>query len=421
MGSTGLGRLSPWFVAFFLFAVASRAVAVEAEPGGFWPQLHGPNRDNISTEKGLLRQWPAEGPKLLWKYADCGKGYAGVSIVEGRIYTSGDFGDKEFVLALDLDGKLVWKTENGKSWNGPYPGARTTPTFDQGFLYHLNPHGRLAAFEAASGKEKWALDIRKEFGAELATWAFSENVLVDGGTLFCVPGGPKGRIVALDKTSGKVIWANTELTERAAYCSPILITHNGARQLVTVMQKSIVSVDPATGKTLWTHKHTTQNDQNVTMPIYHDGYVYASSGHGTGGRLLKLSSDGKSASEVWAAKELDNCHGGVILRDGCLFGSGCRLFNKGFVCVDFLTGKMLYNERKLGKVSVTCADGLLYCLDDGGKMSIVEADRVGCRILSQFRVPRDNGEAFLCHPVVCGGRLYLRHWNELFAYDVSAR
>jgi outer membrane protein assembly factor BamB len=392
-------------------------MAAEAELGGFWPQLHGPSRDNISTEKGLLRQWPTDGPKLLWKYAECGKGYAGVSIAEGRIYTSGDFGDKEFLLALDLDGKPVWKAENGKSWTGAYPGARTTPTYDQGVLYQLSPSGRLAALEAASGKEKWALDIRKEFGAEVATWAFSENVLVDGGTVFCVAGGPKGRIVALDKTNGKVIWANTELTERAAYCSPILITHNGTRQLITIMQKSIVSVDPAAGKTLWTHKHETQHDQNVTMPICHAGTVYASSGHGTGGRLLKLSADGKSVSEVWAAKELDNCHGGVILRDGCLFGSGCRLFGKGFVCVDFLTGKMLYNERKLGKVSITCADGLLYGMDDRGKVSLVEADRVGCRILSQFDLPRGNGE-YLCHPVVCGGRLYLRHWNNLYAYDL---
>ena len=385
-----------------------------------WPEFHGPNRDNLSPEKGLLKQWPADGPALLWKYSDCGRGYSGPSIAQGLLFLAGDFPGKEMVLALDLDGKLVWKAENGKAWNGAMPGSRTTPTYDRGVLYAMNPTGRLAAYEAKSGKELWALDLKSEFGAEWGTWALSENVLVDGNVLFCAPGGSKGRIVALDKSSGKVVWANTELTERAAYCSPLLTTWKDTRQLVTILQKSIVGVDASSGKLLWTHKHETQNDQNVTMPLFHDGCIYASSGHGTGGRLLRLSADGESVRELWLNKDMDNCHGGVILRDGCLFGSGCRLFGKGFVCVDFAMGKTLWNEKKLGKVSLAFADGLFYCLDDRGRMSLVEANREGCRILSQFQVPHESGEQYLTHPVVCGGRLYIRHWNNLFAYDVRA-
>lgn len=387
--------------------------------GGWWPQFHGPNRDNVSTETGLLKEWPEGGPRLAWKFSEGGDGYSGIAIANGMIFTAGDFADKEMLIALDLNGKVVWKTPNGESWRGEMPGSRTTPTFSDGVVYHMGPTGRLAAFQAASGKELWAVDLKSEFGAAWGTWAMSENVVIDGKRLFCVPGGNKGRIVALDKTTGARLWVNTEVADKAAYCSPLVVTHNGTRQLITLMQKSIVCVDAATGKLLWTHKHETKNDQNVTMPVFKDGFLFASSGHGTGGRLLRLGPERDKATEVWLNKDLDNCHGGVILADGRVYGSGCRLFGKGFVCVDFESGKTLWNEKSLGKVSITYADGLLYCLGtEKGRMSLVEPGRERGRVVSQFDVPREQGGLWLAHPVVCGGRLYVRHGKDLFAYDI---
>jgi outer membrane protein assembly factor BamB len=392
--------------------------------GGFWPQFHGPNRDNVSTEKGLLRQWPEGGPKLLWKFSECGEGYSGVAVVGGLIFTVGDFGEQEMLIALDLGGKVVWKTANGRSWRGEMPGARTTPTWSDGVIYHMGPTGRLAAFQATSGKEVWAVDLKSQYGAQYGTWALAENVIVDGKAVLCVPGGARGRIVALDRTTGASLWVNTEVADKAAYCSPLVVAQGGARQFVTLMQKTIVSVDPATGKLLWTFKHETKNDQNVTMPIFRDGRLFASSGHGTGGRLLKLGPDRGGAAEAWLNKDLDNCHGGVILVGGSLFGSGCRLFGKGLVCVDFQSGKTLWTEKGMGKVSLTCADGMLYCLNtDKGRMSLVEPASDRCRTVSQFDVPRESGGLWLAHPVVCGGRLYVRHGVNLFVYDIrdSAR
>jgi len=336
------------------------------------------------------------------------------------IFTAGDFGPKETLIALDLNGKLVWKAENGKSWRGPQPGCRTTPTYDHGVLYHLNPTGRLAAYRARSGKEIWSVDLKKEYGAQYGTWAMAENVAIEGNALLCVPGGSKGRIVALDKTTGARIWVNTEIKDGAAYCSPVIVTHNRTRQLITVMQKSIVSVDVKTGKLLWTHTHATKHDQNVTTPIYKDGYVFASSGHGTGGRLLKIGPTGKSVSELWLNKDLDNCHGGVVLVEGNFYGSGCRLYRKGLVCVEFSSGKTMWTNRSLGNVSLTCAEGMLYCLNRRGRVSLVQASPQRCRVVSRFDVPRQGGDLFLCHTVVCGGRLYIRHAKNLFAYDISA-
>jgi len=409
-------------VAFLVLAAAGvpRASAGQAKPGPWWPCFHGPNHDNISPDTGLLRKWPEGGPPLAWKFSECGKGYAGVAIADGLIYTAGDFGDAEYVLALDLDGKLVWKAQNGRAWRGAMPGARTTPTYDDGVIYHMNPNARLAAYEARTGKELWAVDFRKDYGARPGTWGLSENIVIDGDKIICAPGGAKARFAALDKKTGKLLWANTDFHEGAAYCTGVVVTHKGVRQFITIMQRTLVGVDAETGKVLWTHPHTTAHCQNVTMPIYRDGLVAASSGHGTGTRVLRLSDDSTSVSEVWQGKELDNCHGGLVLLDGYLYGHGCRLYRRGFVCVEFETGKVMWTERALNKLSLTVADGLLYGNNHRGRVFLVDAKPIGCRILSTFTIPKKSREQTLCHPVVCGGRLYVRYWDELFAYDVRA-
>jgi len=419
MKRNAIGRALELAVAGLLVGALS-APARAAERPCEWPQFHGPRRDNISTETGLLKQWPKGGPRLIWRYSDCGRGYAGVSIAGGRIFTSGDFAETECLLALDLEGQRAWRAKNGKSWRGAMPGARTTPTYEDGVLYHMNPTGRLAAYRAESGQEIWSVDLRKEFGSRPGQWALSENVILDGNAVLCGPGGAKGRIVALRKDTGKRIWVNTEVSDGPAYCSPILATHAGVRQMITILEKSIVSVSVRTGTLLWRHEHKTKHNQNVTMPIFRDGHVYATSGHGTGGRLLKIAPGGREATQVWLNKDMDNCHGGVLLLAGRLFGSGCRLYGKGLVCVDFRSGKTVWNDRRLGKVSIAYADGRLYCLSDRGRMSLVEAGPKGCRVVGQFDLPRPKGggQLALSHPVICGGRLYLRHWNELFVYDV---
>ena len=406
---------------FAMVAAPLPLIAAAADRGASWREFHGPNRDNISPERGLLKQWPEGGPRLIWKYSECGRGHACVSIADGLIFTTGDFADKEMVIALDLDGKPAWKAENGKSWRGDMPGSRTTPTCIDGVLYDLNPTGRLAAYQAKSGKEIWAVDLREEYGAKYGTWAMAENVAIDGDAVLCVPGGSRGRIVALDKRTGARIWTNTEVADCAAYCSPIVVTHGGVRQMITLMQKSVVSVDVRTGKLLWSHAHQTKHDQNVTMPIFRDGCVYVSSGHGTGGKLLKISDRSDGVTEVWAGTDLDNCHGGVILVGGCLYGSGCRLNGaKGLICVDFLTGKTLWSDKAIGKVSITHADGLFYGQTEGGRMMLLEAGPKACRVVSRFDVRKPSGGPCYAHPVVCGGTLYVRHGTELFAYDITA-
>ena len=403
--------------------VLTLACALAASPSSepFWPEFHGPNRDNRSHDTGLLKSWPKEGPKLIWTFSGCGQGYAGVSIAEGLIFTTGDFGDEERLLALDLNGQLKWKTANGKAWKGAQPGSRTTPTYSEGVVYQLNAHGRLSAYTAATGQPLWSVDIKERFEAPLGIWGYTENVIVEGAWLLCMPGGPKGRVVALDKRTGATVWANTEIADRAAYSSPIIVMHRGVRQFITLARETVLSVEVPTGKLLWSHTHESTCDQNVTSPVFHDGAVYVTSGHKAGGRKVTINPDGRSVKEDWFGTDLDNCHGGVLLLGGYLYGSGCRLYKRGLVCVDFATGKTRFNSLEIGKVSITYADGLLYCLGNDGSMSLVDVTPERAKVVSRFEPPWENKPPCLSHPVVGGGRLYLRHLDDLIAYDVRAR
>jgi len=407
-----------FWATYVLWACCAQVTLAADAPS--WPEFHGPRRDNISPATGLLKQWPSSGPKVAFKATGIGGGFSILSIADNMIFMTGDFGPRQMVVALNMKGKVLWKTPNGKSWTGPYPGARTTPTYNQGVLYQMNPHGRLSAIQAKTGKELWAVDLATKFGAKPSRWALAENVIVEGPVLYCTPGGPRGRIVALEKTTGKTLWANTEIKQRAQYCSPILATHNSVRQLITIMQTSIFSVDVKTGKLLWSHEHETKHDQNVNSPIFTDGHVFASSGHGTGGRLLKIAPDSRSVKQVWLNSDLDSCHGGVLLLDGYFYGTGCRIKRKGLVCVSLADGKTAWKQPAFGKLSMTWADGLIYAIDDKGKLSLIKPDPDSEQkgAVSQFAIKRAKGQLTLSHPVVLDGRMYIRNWNELIAYDI---
>jgi outer membrane protein assembly factor BamB len=386
-----------------------------------WPDFHGAGRTNISPETGLLKQWPKSGPPLVWKFSDCGGGYSGVTIAEGLIFTAGDFDRVEMVMALDLDGKPVWTTPNGEAWLGSSPGSRTTPTYSDGRVYQMNPHGRLAAFEAKTGKPVWAVDLKQQFEAEYGVWALSENVVVDGDRVLCMPGGPKGRVVALDKHTGKTLWANTEIDDIAAYCSPTVVTHDGVRQLLTMTQKTVASVDVATGKLVWSAPFVPRSPQNALTPVYHDGYVFVACGHSSGGTVMKIDQPAKTAKRVWFREDLDNCHGGALLVDGKLFGCGCRQGGKNFYCVDYMTGDTIKLDKTLGKVGITCAEGMIYAMNHQGMLSLLAITPQGFDIVSQFQMAKKPANSYLAHPVICGGRLYLRCDQDLFAFDIRAK
>lgn len=409
-----------------VLAVAVLAAGAGIAAGQTWPQWNGPQRDNISTETGLLKQWPEGGPKLLWTATGCGKGYSSVAVTEQAIYTAGTSTDGTFVVAFDLAGKLKWRTPNGRQWEAPpkmtwaktYDGSRATPTVDDGLVYHLNETGRLTAFEAGSGAVVWSVDLPRQFGAEVPDYGYSESVLVDGEKLICYPGGTNGFMVALDKKTGAPLWVNRDIGEGAAFASAVLAADLSPRQVITLTPAAIIGVDALTGKLLWRYPFTNKRENNIPTPIYSKGYVFASTGYGAGSVLLKLTGDGTNAavSKVWANTELDNVHGGVVLVDGCLYGASHE--KPAWLCLDFATGRRRYRDPGVGMGSLTYADGMLYCLGERGTMGLAPCTPERYELAGRFEVPKAGGGLYWAHPVVCGGRLYLRHADCLYAYDV---
>jgi outer membrane protein assembly factor BamB len=390
-----------------------------------WPCFHGLRRDNLSTDTGLLKVWPEDGPELLWTATGIGHGYSTVSIAGGRIYTAGMIDKQTYVTALDMDGKQIWQKLNGQSWQAteqqtwavPYAGSRGTPTVDGDIVYHLSELGRLTAFETGTGREIWHVDIMKTFGAERPEYGYSESVLVNGNALYCCPAGKDGYIVALDKSSGNTIWANKEVEDAVGNCSAIVANIAGREQIITMSAQRILSFDPSAGHLLWDYAFANQRENNIADVIVSDDLVYASSGYGKGSVLLRpeRQSDGKfSVTPVWTSELLDNHHGGVLLYDGFLYGAGQEA--RGWFCLDFKTGVKKWQNP--GKGSLTCADDMLYCLEERGIMSLVKASPEKWEQVGSFKPLRGGEGLFWAHPVVCDGRLYIRHSDKLFAYDI---
>lgn len=401
---------------------APAEAAGPASPDAEWPQWRGPRRDGLSTETGLLDRWPDAGPPLAWKASGIGGGFATVSIAGGIIYTAGNIDKKTVITALDLEGNILWQAANGPAWTKDHPGARGTPTIDGERLYHESPLGRVTCLNARSGKELWAVDILERFDGRNIRWALAESLLVDGQKVVACPGGEKATVVALDKKTGETLWVcdSPADEDKPGYTSPIVFDYQGLRHIVTMTAKAAIGLNAENGKFLWRHPHKTSYDANIPTPIFHDGRVFICSGYGSGAELLQLQVRGQEVSvrRLWQQKALDNHHGGVILVDGYLYGSD----HKGrWVCLDFETGEVQYREGGVGKGSLTYADGMLYTYSQGGTAGLVPCTPEGHEVVSQFKLPREGKGPYWAHPVICGGRLYLRHDDYLYAYDVKAR
>jgi outer membrane protein assembly factor BamB len=264
------------------------------------------------------------------------------------------------------------------------------------------------------------VDLKSKFDAKYGIWALAENVIVDGDNVLCMPGGPRGRIVALDKRTGKTRWVNTEVEHSAAYCSGVVVTHGGVRQLITMTQRSVVGVGVETGELLWSAPFAPRSPQNALTPVFQDGYVFIACGHSSGGRLIKPDLSSHTASTVWHREDLDDCHSGALLVDGRLYGCACRQGGKSFYCVDYITGETIKLDKTLGKVAITCADGMIYALNHQGTMFLLAITPKGFEVVSRFDLKRKPANSYLAHPVVCGGRLYIRSDQDLYAFDVGA-
>jgi outer membrane protein assembly factor BamB len=399
-----------------------------------WPQFHGPGRDSICHERGLLSRWPESGPKLLWSIKGLGRGLASVSIAGGRIFTMGDRpveGGKEaqFVIACDLENhRQLWATRVGPAFE---TGPRCTPTVDGDLLYALGTEGDLVCLRAATGEVRWQKNLAADFGGRMMSgWKYSESPLVDGDRLICTPGAADAMLVALDKRTGSTVWkaAVPKLGDKgadgAAYSSVVVAEIGGVRQYVQLIGRGVVGVDARTGRFLWGYNRVANNVANITAPVVRGNYVFVTTAYNTGSALLEIKREGDSfrAEEVYflGPRDFANHHGGVVLVGEHLYGGhGTNLGDP--VCLALATGEVCWKSRSpaRGSACVLYADGHLLFRYDRGDVVLVEASPEAFRVKGHFRPPTGAGPAW-AHPVIHRGKLYLRHDDLLCCYDIRA-
>ena len=421
------------FAAAVLFAAS--ATAAEPAGSGDWNQWRGPNRDAVSKETGLLKEWPADGPKLEWELRGLGTGYSSIAIAGGKLFTMGDLAEgkekSQCVMAFDLTGrKRLWTAKVGPPHGD---GSRCTPTVDGGLVYAVGTDGDLVCVDAADGKEVWRKSFAKDFGGKMMSgWKFSESPLVDGDKLICTPGGDTAALAALNKKTGEVLWKcappDPKATGGAGYASVIVSEGAGVRQDVTVMGRGAVGVSAADGKLLWVYNRIANGTANIPTPVAHGDFVFVSTAYGTGSALLKLSKtpDGVKAAQVYFldAKTFQSHHGGFLLIGDYIYGAhGHNAGNP--ICVEMATGKVVWQEKQLGKGSgaVLAADGCLYYRYEDDTVALVEANPSKYVLKSSFKIPGRPGMGGpgWAHPIIHGGKLYIRHSDVLFCYDIRGK
>lgn len=389
-----------------------------------WLQWRGPAREDHSPDKGLLKQWPKEGPKRVWLFENAGLGYGGYSVAGNHLYTVGLRGAEEFLIAVDTaTGKEVWSAKIGPKYsNGWGDGPRMTPTVDGDRVYAIGGRGLLVCASTTDGKIRWQKSLVSDLGGVLQDWGYTESPLILGDRIFCTPGGPQGTMAALNKLTGDVLWRSTSLTDNAQYASPILMDRNGKTEVVQLVMKKVFGVDPQNGKTTWIAPFT-GSVAVIPTPIQHDGIVFVTAGYNSGCLAVRPGAS-ETPETVYQNKVMKNHHGGVVRVGEHLYGYSD---GPGWLCQDFKTGKEVWSSKNLGKGAIHFADGMLYCLDEkSGDVALIEAVPTGWNEKGRFKLSpqselRSPEGGIWPHPVVVTGRLYLRDQQYLFCYDVKGK
>lgn len=407
------------FASLFCLVALTSFGTVRADDDRTWPQYGGPNRDNISPETGLMPMWPEGGPRLLWTARDLGEGYSSVSLADGKILTMGGIGDNEFIICLDeADGSELWRVRNGSNrGDGMGGGPRATPTIVEDRFYALGANGDMGCYALEDGEMFWGGNILQRFNANNIAWGISESILVDGNNVVFTPGGNGSTMVCVDRVSGEIRWnAAVPGNPAAGYSSAIVAEVGGVRQYVNFTHTSVVGVRADNGEFLWSNEASANGTANCSSPIFHDNMVFSASGYGTGGACVRLSASGRSVSaeQLYHTRDMKSHHGGMVEIDGYIYGTDEGVLK----CLEMATGEVMWQDRSVGKGAVVYADGKIILRSEGGDVAMFEATPEEYRELGRFSQPERSERPAWPHPVIAGGRLYLRDWDKLLCFDL---
>ncbi|MCL2097215.1 MAG: PQQ-like beta-propeller repeat protein [Bacteroidales bacterium] len=393
-------------------------------------QWRGENRNGMYNETGLLKEWPEEGPQLLWYFEELGEGHTSVAITGEKLYATGMHGDDLVLYVFDLTGKLLTEKIIGKEWDTNWNGTRSSVCINDGKLYIFNALGTLFCLDEATLNEVWTKDLLTEFEGENLMFGMTESPLIAGNTIFMTPGGEQHSMVALNKETGELIWSSSGTGMVSSYCSPLYIADQSVPMVVTWLSplaiegasrdtwydNELVAFNAETGEQLWSQTLPSQNRINPNTPIYIDGMILAVTGYKGGAWLYRLKDGGKTAELVWKNDEMDNQMGGAIKVGDYLYASGHT--NNYWFCVDWKTGETKYKVEEIGRSNIIFAEGMLYCYSERGEMFLVKPNPEELEIVSSFKVTLGTAQHW-AHPVIYQGMLYLRHGNALMAYKIK--
>lgn len=399
-----------WVLVFGLCMLTGMSIA---QTGSQW---RGVKRDGIYNEENLLKEWPEEGLKLLWSYNDLGSGHSSPIITDDRIFIPDQKDSIGYAYAFDLEGNVIWKTTYGAEWNEDYPGSRSTFTLYHNKLYLLSAYSVAVCLDAATGNKIWEVDLKKNFGSVIPKFGKVESPLIFDDKIIFTPAGDSIGMVALNPDNGATIWESVGIEGNGSFCSPQLIELGGKKIVVNSFANVIAAFDGDTGEFLWKHPQSNKYSINSNTPIFKDGYLYSTTGSGTGGIMLKLSEDGRSVTKVWQDSLLDNQMGGVVLYKSMIVGSGDK--NKSWFVLDWETGEVKFKSKPIGIGVVIFADDHFYGYSEKGELGLMKVTDTGLELVSKMKITLGSDQHW-AHPVIRNGVLYLRHGDTLMAYSLK--
>jgi outer membrane protein assembly factor BamB len=394
-------------------------------------QWRGPDRTGIYPGEGYLKIWPKDGPDLLWSASGIGKGFSSAVADDQGVYVTGMLDSTDYLFAFSKNGDILWKAPVGPAWNGSFPETRGTPTVRENSIFAVSGRGTIACIDRNSGKLRWSVDGYKKFSGRCGQWGVCESPLVVDDKVIYTPAGQQTTMAALSAETGETIWESESLHDTSAYVSPLLINYAGKKIVVTVINKYFIGVDADLGKILWKYDYSSLMPEqslkiwpgapktNTITPLFKDGFVYITGGYNHPGAMFRLSGDASRVDLAWTDTILDCHHGGVVLLNGYIYGSNWIDNSKGnWCCIDWATGKTMYEEPWICKGSIIYSDGMLYCFEEKtGTVGLVKPDPLKFDLVSSFRIKQGKGP-FWAHPTIHDGILYIRHGDALMVFSI---
>jgi len=390
-------------------------------------QWRGLNRDGKFTDTGLLKKWPEAGPVEVLKIEGIGKGYSSVIATDQFMFVTGMKGTQDYLSCITPDGKIKWQVSYGQSWAQSFPETRGSATVEGDRVYVVSGTGEMSCLNVADGSTRWKVNVDKDYQAEWHIWGVAESPLIVDDKVICSPGGNTTSFVALDKMTGKLVWKSSSVGGPRTYVSPTIYEYKNFRYILAATGTTLAALEPATGKVVWTFKYydATKWDQPgliwANTPTFNGRDIFLSMGYDYRNVMLEMSEDGKSVKEKWSNLVLDNHHHGLIYLDGYVYGSNWQSNSTGkWVCLDWNTGATKYETNWICKGEMVYADGMLYVMDEkSGTVGLVKPNPNSFDVVSSFKLKGGSGQ-FWSHPFIANGKLYLRHGDVLFVYNIKA-